>query len=188
MKLVYRQITSLLLSIIQIQLGDTPCDCGIIRKQSRTPFNRTLIIRISLSLLVNFSKIVQNVICLEITGYRIKCSTVLWLLELQIRRRRKVQTQVHTVNSNSRTSYCQRSLFSKKNPIIRIFCKSGWLAVKIKPGKWSFTEYARCFLQCYRARYVHKCILCNFIFIYIYIYIYMCVCVCVCVCMYMWVL
>jgi len=28
--------------------------------------------------------------CLEITGYRIKYSTVLWLLELQIRRRRKI--------------------------------------------------------------------------------------------------
>jgi len=39
--------------------------------------------------------------CLEITGYQIKYSTVLWLLELQIRRGRKVQTQVHAVNSNS---------------------------------------------------------------------------------------
>jgi hypothetical protein len=28
--------------------------------------------------------------CLEITGYRIKCSAVLWLLELQIRCGRKV--------------------------------------------------------------------------------------------------
>jgi hypothetical protein len=34
-------------------------------------------------------KFVENsakVTCLEITGYRIKYSTVLWLLELQIRR------------------------------------------------------------------------------------------------------
>jgi hypothetical protein len=34
--------------------------------------------------------------CLEITGYRIKNSAVLWLLELQIKRGRRVQTQVHT--------------------------------------------------------------------------------------------
>jgi len=38
----------------------------------------------------------------ETTGYRIKCSTVLWLLGLKVRRGRKVYTQVHTVNSNSR--------------------------------------------------------------------------------------
>jgi hypothetical protein len=30
-----------------------------------------------------------KVTCLEITGYRIKYSTVLWFLELQIRRSRK---------------------------------------------------------------------------------------------------
>ena len=38
-------------------------------------------------------KFVENSIkltCLEITGYRIKYNTVLWLLELQIRRGRKV--------------------------------------------------------------------------------------------------
>ena len=58
---------------------------------------------------------------LEITSYRIKHSTVLWLLELQIRRGRKFQTQVHTVNCNSRNSHCQCRLFSKKNTIIRIF-------------------------------------------------------------------
>jgi len=64
---------------------------------------------------------------------------VLWLLELQIRRGRKVYTQVHIVNSNSRTSNFQCSLFSNKNPIIRIFCISGWLAVRINPDKWSST-------------------------------------------------
>jgi hypothetical protein len=63
--------------------------------------------------------------CLEITGYQIKYSTVLWLIELQIRRGRKVQTAVHAVNSNSGTANCQCSLFSKKNPIIRIFCLFG---------------------------------------------------------------
>ena len=43
------------------------------------------------------SKFVENsikLIFLEITGYPIKYSTVLWLPELQIRRGRKVQTQV----------------------------------------------------------------------------------------------
>jgi len=35
-----------------------------------------------------------NLTRLEITGYRIKHSTVLWRLELQIRRGRKFQTQV----------------------------------------------------------------------------------------------
>jgi len=38
-------------------------------------------------------KFVENstkIPCLEITGYRIQYSTVLWLLELQIRRGRKV--------------------------------------------------------------------------------------------------
>ena len=43
----------------------------------------------------------KKLTCLEITGYRIKHSTVLWLLELQIRHGRKVLTQVHTRNINS---------------------------------------------------------------------------------------
>ena len=46
---------------------------------------------------------------------------------------------VHTVNSNIRSSNCQCSLLSKKNPIIRIFCMSGWLAVPINQDKWSST-------------------------------------------------
>jgi len=36
-----------------------------------------------------FVENLQKLICLEITGYRIKYSTVLWLLELQIRHGRK---------------------------------------------------------------------------------------------------
>jgi hypothetical protein len=99
----------------------------------------SLIIRNGLALPVNLSRILQNLPCLEITGYRIKYSTVLWLLELQIRRDRKVQTKVHTVNSNSQTSNCQCSLFSKKNSIVRIFCISGWLPVPINPDKWRST-------------------------------------------------
>ena len=36
-------------------------------------------------------------------------------------------------------SNCHYSLFSNKNPIIRIFCMSEWLAVPINPDKWSTT-------------------------------------------------
>ena len=72
-----------------------------------------------------------------------KYSTVLWLLELQIRRGRKVQTQVLTVNSNSRTSNWRCNLFSKKNPIIRIFWISGWLAVPVNPDQLSSGVYTR---------------------------------------------
>jgi len=64
-----------------------------------------------------------------------------WYLELHMRRGRKVYTQVHTVNSNSRTANCQCSLFSKKNPIIQIFCLSGWLAAPINPDKCSSDVY-----------------------------------------------
>jgi len=37
------------------------------------------------------------------------------------------------------TSNCQCSLFSKKNPIIRILCISEWLAAPFNPDKWSST-------------------------------------------------
>ena len=37
-----------------------------------------------------FVEILQKLTCLEITGYQIKYSTVLWLLEFQTRRGRKV--------------------------------------------------------------------------------------------------
>jgi hypothetical protein len=47
------------------------------------------------------------------------------------------QTQVHTININSRTSNWQRSLLSKKNSIIRIFCLFGSLAVAIDSDTWS---------------------------------------------------
>ena len=79
-----------------------------------------------------FGKFVENstkLTCLEITCYRIKYSTMLWLLELQIRRGRKVETKALTVNGNGRTSNCQCSLISKKNPIIWIFWISGWLDI-----------------------------------------------------------
>ena len=99
---------------------------GMSVSYSRTPLIRKLVIRIS-----NYpdrpgpcSKSVENstkLTCLAITGYRIKYCTVLWLIELQMRRGRKVWTRVHPVNSNSRASHWQCSIFSKKNPIIRIF-------------------------------------------------------------------
>jgi hypothetical protein len=83
-----------------------PMKIGVEFKYSITPFIRTLVIRIanypdrlgpSGKCIENFTKLT----CPEITGYQIKCSTVLRLLELQIRRGRKVQTQVRAVNSNS---------------------------------------------------------------------------------------
>jgi len=48
----------------------------------------------------------------------------------------KVLIQVCTLNSNRRNSNCKCSLFSKKNPIIQIFCISRWLTVSINPDKW----------------------------------------------------
>jgi len=92
--------------------------------------------------LASSGELVENstkLTCLEIAGYRIKYSTVLEFPELQIRRGRKVQTQVHTVNSNSRTSNSQCRIFSNKNQIIRSFCISGRLAVPINPDKRSST-------------------------------------------------
>ena len=61
----------------------------------RTPLIRTLFVRIAtyLDRLGPSDKFVENSTkhtCLEITGYLIKYSTVLWLLELQIRRGRKI--------------------------------------------------------------------------------------------------
>jgi len=50
----------------------------------------TPIIQIGLALRGNLSKILQNKLCLDITGYRIKYSIVLWLVELQIRRGRNI--------------------------------------------------------------------------------------------------
>jgi len=78
---------------------------------SRTPLIRKLIIRTAnypdrLGSSGKFVESSTKPTGLEITGYRIKYSTALWLIELQIRRGRQVQTQVHNVNSESRTSDC----------------------------------------------------------------------------------
>ena len=75
----------------------------------RTPLILTLVIRITnyrdrLGPSDNFVENNAKLISLEIAGCRIKYSRVLWILELDIRRGRKVYTQVHTVNSNSRTA------------------------------------------------------------------------------------
>jgi len=70
------------------------------KKYGRTPLIRTLIIRTLVirtadypDLLGPSGKFVENstkLTCPEITGYQIKYSTVLWLLEIQISRGRKV--------------------------------------------------------------------------------------------------
>jgi hypothetical protein len=73
-------------------------------------------------------KFVENstkLTCLEIADYLVKYSRVLWLLELQIRRGRKVETHERSVNS--------KRLFSKENPFILILCISGCLTVPINP-------------------------------------------------------
>jgi hypothetical protein len=64
---------------------------------------------------------------------------VLGLLELQIRLGRNVWPQVHTVNIKSRNFECKCSLFSKKNPIIWIYCITRWLSVPINPENWNST-------------------------------------------------
>jgi hypothetical protein len=111
---------------------------------SRTPLDRTQVIRFHnypdrLGPSVKFGENSTILTYFEVTGYQIKYSTVLWHLELQIRRGRKVQTQVHTANSNSRTANCHCSLFPKKNPIIQIFSLSGCLSGPVIPDKWSST-------------------------------------------------
>jgi len=127
----------------------------------RTPFIRIAVYRISLTFRVNLlrnlkeltcllGKFVNNSIkltCLEITGYRIKYITVFWLLELQIRRSRKAQTQVHTVNSNSWNSKGQCSIFSKKNPIWIWYLeeRASWYILTIKPTRW--TNFSNLFLE-----------------------------------------
>jgi len=121
-----------------------PGDSNLTRYQSqvqysRTPLFRTLVIRIGWALTSKFFENSTKLTYLEVTGYRIRHSTVLWLLELQNRRGRKIQTQVQTVNSNSRTSNYQCGLFSKKNSIILIFCIAGEFAIPINPDKWSYT-------------------------------------------------
>jgi hypothetical protein len=107
----------------------------------RTPVIRTANYPDRLGPWVKFVENSKKLTCLEITGYCIKYSTVLWLLELQIRRGREVLTQVHTLNIESRTSNSPCRLFSKKNSVIRIFCISGWFAVQINPDKWSATVF-----------------------------------------------
>jgi hypothetical protein len=74
--------------VIKIILFCKATYCG---KYNRTPLIRTLVIRIGLARRVNLSRILKKKLnCLEIADYRIMYRTVLWLLELHIRRGRKV--------------------------------------------------------------------------------------------------
>ena len=70
-------------------------EAGRIYNYSKTPLILKLVIRTTnhADQLGPSGKFVENstkITCLEITGYRIKYSTVSWLLELQIGRVRKV--------------------------------------------------------------------------------------------------
>ena len=113
-------------------------------RYSTTPFTPMMVIWIAnyLDWLGPSDKFVKNstkLTCLAITSCWIKYSTVLWLLELHIRCDRKVQMQLHTVNSKSQSSNCQYGLFLNKNLTIQIFCISSWLTIPINPDKWSST-------------------------------------------------
>jgi hypothetical protein len=117
-------------------------DASVPNKTAICKYNKTSLIRTANypDRLGPSGKIVENstkLTCRQVTGYRIKYSTVLWLLEFQIRHGRKGLMQVRTVNSDGRTSNCQCGLFSKKNSVIRIFCISGWFTVQINPNKLS---------------------------------------------------
>lgn len=85
---------------------------------SRTPLIHTLAFRIGLALRAKLFITLQNYLALKllvIWSSKVQCY---WLLELQIRCSQKVQTQAHTVKSNSWTIKCSCCLFSKKNPVI----------------------------------------------------------------------
>jgi len=89
-----------------------------VKKYSRTPIIRTLVIRN-----VNYpdrlghsDNYVENSTQLtrrESTGYRIKYSAVLWLLEIQIRRGRKVNTQVHTLIATAELQTASAAYFQR---------------------------------------------------------------------------
>ena len=96
--------------------GNSYCCCYY----NRCPLIWMLVIRIGLALQINSLLIPQN--------YNLAWNY--WLLDqvqysvmasrIQIICGQKVQIQIHFANGNSRTSNCQCSLFSKKNPIIQI--------------------------------------------------------------------
>jgi hypothetical protein len=121
---------------------------------SRNPLIRLLVIRIAsyLDRIGTSRKFVENstkLTYLEITGYRVKYSAVLWLLELQFRRGRKVQTEARSVNSNSQTSNCQYSPFSRKG------CLSGFSAYPdASPSQ--LIRISRVLLYCLKSRLVQR--------------------------------
>ena len=93
---------------VTLKMSNTMCVCVCIdthtHTQNRTPLIRIVIYSDRLGPSGKFIENTSKLNCLEITGYHIKYSTVFWFPEPPIRRGRHVQTEVHTVNSNSRTS------------------------------------------------------------------------------------
>ena len=125
---------------------------------------RTLVIWIGLAPRVNLLRTLQNYVALKLSFigsstsqcYVFKTSNQAYS-EVQVQynvmsSRTSVRAYckgldaVRTANSRSRTSNCQCGLFSKANPVIRIFCISRWLAVPNSPNKWRSTvlESAGC--------------------------------------------
>ena len=112
---------------------------------STTPLIRALVIRIANypDRLRRQGKSVQNSTKLTRPGnYRLS-DQVQYSVMASRTPNQAWSTQVHTVNSNIRTSKIKCSLFSKKNPIIRILYTSGWLAIPINRCKWRSTVFKR---------------------------------------------
>ena len=103
--------------------------------------SRSPIIRIGLDLRVNLSRVLQNELALQLP---VIGSSKYGVMACRTSNQacRKVWTQEHIVNSNTRISNCQCSLFSKNNEIIRIFRIFGWSAVAVNPDKLSSTASA----------------------------------------------
>jgi len=95
------------------------------------------IIRIGLALRIILSRILQNYLVLKLLVIGLSTVQCYGFYSFKSGVVERFRKHVRTVNSNSRTSNRQCSLFVKNNPIIRIFCLSGWLAVPINPDKWS---------------------------------------------------
>jgi hypothetical protein len=106
---------------------------------SRNPRIWTLVIQIGLALRVNLSRILQNELALKVPVIRSSTVHCYGFENFKSGLQGLDTGTVHTVNRKSWNSNCHCSLFSKTNPIIQIFCVSGWLAIPVNPDMWSTT-------------------------------------------------
>jgi len=101
---------ALLLQLAGSTLHPNRKSCNI-SKYSRTPLIQMPVFQIGLALRAYLLRNLQNYLALKLPVIWSSTVQCYWLLKLQIRRSRKVQIQVHTLNSNSWTSNCPCSLF-----------------------------------------------------------------------------